>query len=63
METRSALVAHSNTKRRKILFIDHTAELGGGEIALLRLIAHLDRDRYECLVLLCTDGPLRHKLE
>lgn len=38
--------------------VDHTAALGGGEIALLNLVAHLDRSRYEPVVLLFADGPL-----
>lgn len=43
---------------RTILFLDHTAKLGGGEIALLRLLPHLDRARFRPVVLLCTEGPL-----
>jgi glycosyltransferase involved in cell wall biosynthesis len=42
----------------RVLFIDHTASLGGGEIALLNLVTNLDRRRYEPVVLLCSDGPL-----
>jgi glycosyltransferase involved in cell wall biosynthesis len=49
--------------RTRLLFVNHTAQLGGGEIALANLIAHLDRDRYEPLLLLFCDGPLREKVE
>jgi glycosyltransferase involved in cell wall biosynthesis len=49
-------------RRRRILFIDHTAVLGGGEIALLNLVRHLDRSRFEVSVLLCSDGPLLDQL-
>ncbi len=47
---------------RRILFIDHTAMLGGGEIALLNLVRHLDRERYVPVVLLFSGGPLEEKL-
>ena len=42
----------------RVLFVDHTATLGGGELALLALVRHLDRTRYLPVVLLCTEGPL-----
>jgi len=48
---------------KRILFVDHTAKMSGGEIALLHLVQHLDRDRYLPIVLLSSDGPLRQKLE
>ncbi len=44
--------------RRRILYLDHTAALGGGEVALLNLLKHLDRSRYEPVVCLFADGPL-----
>ncbi len=47
----------------RILYIDHTAKLGGGEIALLHLVQHLDRARFVPVVVLGEDGPLRAKLE
>ena len=46
----------------RILFVDHTAKLGGGEIALLHLARHLDRRRFVPIVLLFADGPLRERL-
>src|SRR5205085_6091917 len=46
----------------KILFVDHTAALGGGEIALLNLIQHLDTTRHRPVVLLFSDGDLADKL-
>jgi glycosyltransferase involved in cell wall biosynthesis len=42
--------------------VDHTAELGGAEVALLRLLAALDRRRFTPLVLLFSEGPLVHRL-
>ena len=47
----------------RILYADHTAKLGGGEIALLHLVQHLDRTRFQPVVVLGEDGPLRAKLE
>ena len=51
------------TTLSRILYIDHTAKLGGGEIALLHLVQHLDRTRFMPVVVLGEDGPLRAKLE
>ncbi len=45
-----------------ILFLDHTAKMGGGEIALLRLVTAMDRARYAPTVLLFADGPFRAAL-
>lgn len=47
---------------RRVLLVDHTASLGGGEIALLNLVVELDRTRYAPLVLLGEDGALAHRL-
>lgn len=47
---------------RTVVFFDHTAMMSGGEIALLNLIQHLDRDRYLPVVVLSADGPLVSKL-
>src|SRR5258705_9324035 len=46
----------------RILFIDHTAVLGGGEIALLNLIRHIDRRRFQPVLLLFSDGALAETL-
>jgi len=43
----------------RILFVNHTGELGGAELTLLP-IAHRYRDR--CAVVLLGDGPLRERL-
>lgn len=37
--------------RRTIAYVDHADEIGGAEKSLCELIAHLDRDRWEPLVL------------
>ena len=46
-----------------VLFLDHTAALSGGEIALLRLLEALDRELVQPIVLLGTPGPLEPRLE
>jgi glycosyltransferase involved in cell wall biosynthesis len=46
----------------RVLFFDHTAALGGGEIALLNLVRFLDPQVVKPLVLLGADGPLVKQL-
>ncbi|MGO9852363.1 MAG: glycosyltransferase family 4 protein [Steroidobacteraceae bacterium] len=46
----------------RVLYLDHTAQLSGGELALARLLAALDRTRVEPIVVLAEDGPLRELL-
>jgi glycosyltransferase involved in cell wall biosynthesis len=41
-----------------VLYLDHTAQLSGGELALARLLGALDRSRVEPIVVLGEDGPL-----
>jgi glycosyltransferase involved in cell wall biosynthesis len=43
-------------ERLKVVYVDHVARLSGGEIALLRLLPHLDRVNPH--VILAEDGPL-----
>jgi glycosyltransferase involved in cell wall biosynthesis len=43
--------------QRRILFVDHTAKLGGGEIALINLVTHLGPASHP-IVVLFSDGPL-----
>jgi glycosyltransferase involved in cell wall biosynthesis len=47
---------------RRILYVDHTAQLSGGEIALYNLVRYIDRGRFEPVVVLMGDGPLVGKL-
>ena len=49
------------TSRLKVVYLDHCAEISGGEIALVRLIGAL-KD-VEAHVILAEDGPLRQRLE
>ncbi len=57
---RSAL--SQSQHRRTILYLDHTAKLGGGEIALLNLVCALDPARSHAVVVLAADGPLADRL-
>jgi glycosyltransferase involved in cell wall biosynthesis len=45
-----------------VLFLDHTAKLGGGEIALYHLLLHIDWDHFRPLVVLGEEGPLAQRL-
>src|SRR5882757_8818830 len=58
----SAALHLPTTAPHRVLFVDHTAALGGGEIALLNLVRHLDRTRFTPVVVLFSDGPLRQAL-
>lgn len=46
----------------RVLYLDHTATLSGGELALARLLGALDRTRVEPIVVLAEDGPLQELL-
>lgn len=47
----------------RVLYFDHTAMLGGGEIALLNLVRYIDRARVTPIVVLCSCGPLAEHLK
>ncbi len=47
---------------RRILFVDHTAAMGGGEIAILNVFRGMDRKRFTPVVVLFAEGPLAEKL-
>jgi len=46
-----------------IIYVNHSAILGGGEVSLLALLKALDRDRYHPLVAFPGPGPLSQELE
>jgi glycosyltransferase involved in cell wall biosynthesis len=54
--------APESSRGVRVLFFDHTAALGGGEIALLNLVSHLDPSQVKCIVALGTEGPLVERL-
>jgi hypothetical protein len=62
MPLKSETVEQQGSQPVRVLFLDHTAKLGGGEIALYHLLLHLDRERYSPLVVLGEEGPLAEKL-
>jgi glycosyltransferase involved in cell wall biosynthesis len=47
---------------RRVAYFDHTAALGGAEVALLNLIGAIDRGRWEPIAVIGEDGPLVRKL-
>jgi glycosyltransferase involved in cell wall biosynthesis len=57
---RRAIARGAMDDRLKVVYVDHVARLSGGEIALLRLLPHLDRVNPH--VVLAEDGPLVQQL-
>jgi GT2 family glycosyltransferase/glycosyltransferase involved in cell wall biosynthesis len=58
--------AHSSTNRGvsgrvRVLFVGHSAQLAGAEQSLLRLLARLNRERFEPIVLLPETGPFEDR--
>jgi glycosyltransferase involved in cell wall biosynthesis len=53
---RHAAAGKTVDSRLKVVYLDHVARLSGGEIALLRLLPHLDRVNPH--LVLAEDGPL-----
>ena len=47
----------------RILYVHHNADTYGASRSLLRLLGRLRRDRFQPLVLLAEQGPLKEKLE
>jgi glycosyltransferase involved in cell wall biosynthesis len=50
------------TRPARVLYVHNSADLYGASRSLLRLTAALDRSRFEPVVLLPEDGPLRQRL-
>lgn len=48
----------SSGRRTRVLFVAHSALLGGAELCLDTTLAHLDQARFEPFVLFAGDGPL-----
>ncbi|MGC4043918.1 MAG: glycosyltransferase family 4 protein [Armatimonas sp.] len=46
-----------------VVYLDHTAKLSGGEIALVRLLESLNRETINPIVVLAEDGPLVKRLQ
>ena len=61
--TRSSTKRTAHKRPRVVVFFDHTAQLSGGEIVLLRMATHMDKTRWTPVVVLGSDGALREALE
>jgi hypothetical protein len=48
---------------KNVLFFDHTAKMGGGEISLFHLVQRINRERYFPVVVLGAEGELNQKLK
>jgi glycosyltransferase involved in cell wall biosynthesis len=59
--TEEAFPASVRASRRKVVYVDHCADLSGGQIALCRLVEALTG--VDPHVILAVDGPLRQRLE
>jgi glycosyltransferase involved in cell wall biosynthesis len=55
------LLDRAPAERLRVVYLDHVARLSGGEIALLRLLPHLDG--IDSHVILGEDGPLATRLQ
>jgi glycosyltransferase involved in cell wall biosynthesis len=57
-DNRKTTRRRADARPPRILFIGHTADMGGAEFALLRLAREIDRHRFELSAVLFSDGPL-----
>lgn len=57
---RDAMAAQGAVSRQRVVYLDHVAQLSGGEIALLRLVPHLGE--VDAHVILGEDGPFADAL-
>lgn len=48
---------------RKVLFVHHVSEIGGGSYCLLNILKEIDRSQIEPIVLLKNDGPLVNEIK
>ena len=46
-----------------ILFISSVTKIGGAELSMIEVVAHLDRSRFNPIVLTTEDGPLARRLQ
>src|SRR3954467_11421580 len=51
------------SEKIKVLQCIRQGQIGGGESHLLSLVEHLDKDRFEPVVLSFTDGPMINRLK
>jgi glycosyltransferase involved in cell wall biosynthesis len=55
------LIEHKRDERLRVVYLDHVARLSGGEIALMRLLTHLQTVNPH--MILGEDGPLAERLQ
>lgn len=51
------------SKPRTLLFVENSAEMGGGNVSLLLILDHLDRAQYRPLVLCPAEGQMTRELK
>src|SRR5439155_4289740 len=54
---------HARGMSRTVVFVQPASEIGGSDIALYRLVSHLDPNRYRPVVVLPHPGPLGPRLQ
>jgi glycosyltransferase involved in cell wall biosynthesis len=52
-----------NSRPKRILYVDHTAKIGGGEIAIFNLVNAIDKQRFHPVFVLSSTGPLVDRLK
>src|SRR5437764_5874684 len=52
-----------NDDRVRVLYLQSNSEIGGSDVALLRLVESLDRTRFRPVIVLPSDGPLTKDFE
>ena len=60
MITKDPLLAN---KPVRILYVNSSSEIGGADIDLLEICSHIDRDRFELIIVLPHVGPLSKEFE
>ncbi len=63
MERHSLPMNANGALKMRVLFINHTAVLSGGELAMLECLQNMDQSKMECSVVLLSHGPLEVELE
>ncbi len=54
--------AEGASRPLRVMLFDHTAQLGGGEIALIEMVAHFDRATVTPIVVVASEGPLPERM-
>jgi glycosyltransferase involved in cell wall biosynthesis len=62
LSTEAIYLSRRKQGQRNILYLDHTARPGGGELALVNLLREINTDKYHPVVALGEDGIIRQML-